>query len=112
LADAEVTHIWCDRPQDAQAVARSAGIEHCVNRPADVIGYVDAVIIPTDKGEEHLERARPFIEAGVPVFIDKPLAIRTDHLDQFVAWKREGKLICSTSAMRYAQEFLSLRSRL
>jgi predicted dehydrogenase len=112
LADVEITHIWCDRPQDAEAVARSAGIENCVNRPADVIGYVDAVIIPTDKGEEHLERARPFVEAGLPVFIDKPLTICADHLEQFVSWHEAGKRICSSSAMRYAREFLELRGRL
>jgi hypothetical protein len=112
IAGAEITHIWCDRSHDAEAIARSAGIEHCVNRPADVIGHVDAVIIPTDKGEEHLERARPYIEAGLPVFIDKPLTICREHLEQFVAWYKAGKRIASSSAMRYAPEFLELRGRL
>ena len=112
LAGAEITHIWCDRADDARAVALSAGIDHCVNSPTDVIGQVDAVIIPTDKGEEHLERARPFVEAGLPVFIDKPLTIRGEHLAQFVAWHKAGKRIRSSSAMRYAREFLDLRERL
>jgi predicted dehydrogenase len=112
LPGAEVTHIWCDRAEDAQAVAYSAGIDHCVDHPTDVIGQVDAVLIPTDKGEEHLDRARPFIEAGVPVFIDKPLTCRADHLKQFIAWHGAGKLISSSSAMRYAREFFELRQRL
>ncbi|MEX0612040.1 MAG: Gfo/Idh/MocA family oxidoreductase [Pirellulales bacterium] len=112
LPGAEVTHIWCDRAEDARAVARSAGITHCVDDPRDVIGQVDAVIIPTDKGEEHLERARPFIEAGLPVFIDKPLTIRADHLKQFIAWHNAGKPIFSCSAMRYAREFIDLWQRL
>lgn len=104
-----VTHIWCDRSADAQAVADSAGIPNRVASPHDVIGQVDAVIIPTDKGEEHLDRAKLFVEAGLPVFIDKPLTICADHLDQFQAWQRSGKLICSGSAMSYAHEFTSLR---
>jgi predicted dehydrogenase len=112
LAGAEITHVWCDRAEDARAVAQSAGIAHCVNDPADAIGCVDAVIIPTDKGEEHLDRARPFVEAGLPVFIDKPLTIRANHLQQFVAWHKAGKPICSSSAMRYAREFLELRQQL
>ncbi len=112
LAGAEITHVWCDRAEDARAVAQSAGIANRVNNPADVIGSVDAVIIPTDKGEEHLDRARPFVEAGLPVFIDKPLTIRADHLQQFVAWHKAGKPICSSSAMRYAREFLDLRQQL
>jgi predicted dehydrogenase len=93
-------------------VARSAGIEHCVDSPLDVIGQVDAVIIPTDKGEEHLNRARPFIEADLPVFIDKPLTIDIGHLREFVAWHKAGSRICSASAMRYAHEFIDLRQRL
>jgi predicted dehydrogenase len=112
LPGAEITHIWCDRPEDTKAVAHSAGIDHCVDDPTDVIGHVDAVIIPTDKGEEHFDRARPFVEAGLPVFIDKPLTIRADHLKQFIAWHDAGKSICSSSAMRYAREFLDLRQRL
>lgn len=112
IPGAKITHIWCDRPEDAHWVAQSARIPHIVDEPTDVIGRVDAVIIPTDKGEEHLERARPFIEADLPVFIDKPLAICIDHLDQFIAWQRAGKRIHSASAMRFADEFSSLRNRL
>ena len=70
-----------------------------------MIGQVDAVIIPTDRGWEHVERARPFIEAGLPLFIDKPLCDREEDLRQFVAWQREGKPLLSTSCMRYAREF-------
>jgi hypothetical protein len=112
LPGVEITHIWCERPADAEAVARSAGIAHRVSQPTDVIGSVDAVILPTDKGEEHLERARPFVEANLAVFIDKPLTICPDHLDQFVAWHNAGRKIRSSSAMRYAREFLDLRDRL
>jgi predicted dehydrogenase len=112
LSGVELTHIWCDRPEDAEAVAKSAQISNIVSRPTDVIGQVDAVIIPTDKGEEHLERARPFIEADLPVFIDKPLTIRRDDLQEFVRLHEAGKAIYSSSAMRYAKEFRDLRDRL
>src|SRR5687767_8212699 len=66
---ARVTHVWCEDPQRAQHVAQTCFIEHVAARSTDVIAHVDAVIIPTDLGEEHLERSRPFIEAGLPVFI-------------------------------------------
>ena len=109
----QVTHIWCDDPEDARKVSgRAAFIPNIVSRPEDVIGQVDAVVIPTDKGEEHLDRARPFIEAGLPVFVDKPLTTREDHLRQFVAWQRESRPIFSTSCMRYSREFNDLRSKL
>lgn len=107
-----VTHIWCDDRADAEKIAKATFIPNIVDKPEDVIGQVDAVIIPTDKGWEHLERARPFIEAGIPIFIDKPLTDRADDLKQFVQWQREGKAILSTSAMRYAKEFVDGRNRL
>lgn len=112
IAGARVTHVWCDDPADAQRVARAAFVEHVVSKPEDVIGHVDAVIIPTDRGWEHVDRCRPFIDAGLPVFVDKPLTDREDHLRQFIAWKRAGRAILSTSCMRYAKEFADLRARL
>ena len=112
IPGAEVTHVWCDDPADAVRVARAACIAQIVESPKDVIGQVDAVVIPTDKGCEHVERARPFIEAGLPLLIDKPLVDRAEHLSQFVAWHRAGKAILSTSCMRYAKEFAALRPRL
>src|SRR5690348_6317397 len=107
IAGAHVTHIWCDRPEDAKRVARVSRIPHVVPNAEDVIGQVDAVVIPTDKGGEHLERARPFIEAGIPVLIDKPLTLSTDHLRQFVRWHEEGGHFISSSCMRYAKEFMA-----
>lgn len=107
-----VTHVWCDDPADAAKVAKASYVPNVVEKPQDVIGQVDAVVIATDKGWEHVDRARPFIEAGLPVFIDKPLCDREDDLRQFVAWQRQGKPILSTSAMRYAREFVAVRDRM
>ena len=112
IAGAKVTHVWCDNAADARKVARAARVPHVVDRPQDVIGRVDAVIIPTDTGWEHVDRARPFVEAGLPLFIDKPLTDRQDHLRQFVAWRRAGHPILSTSCMRYAKEFVAARRQL
>ncbi len=112
IAGARVTHIWCDDPADAQRVAQASLIAEIVRDPTDVIGRVDAVIIPTDRGEEHLDRARPFVEAGLPVFIDKPLTDRADHLRQVATWERQGRAIMSRSCMRYAAEFAAVRERL
>ena len=112
IAGTRVTHIWCDNPQEAAHVARASLIPHVVDDPRAVIGQVDAVIIPTDIGGEHLDRARPFIEAGLPVFIDKPLTDRKDHLQQFIAWQQAGHPILSTSCMRYSREYAACRERL
>jgi len=108
----QVTHVWCDDPAAARHVAQAACIPHVVDRPEDVIGQVDAVVIPTDRGGEHVERARPFIAAGLPLFIDKPLVDDAADLRQFIEWQRAGHTILSTSAMRYSREFAAAGARM
>lgn len=105
IKGARVTHIWTDNPKNAYHVAKASLIPHVVKHPTDVIGQVDAVVIPTDKGWEHVQRARPFVETGLPVFIDKPLADNRRDLDQFIRWVSAGKKIMSSSSMRYTREF-------
>jgi len=111
IPGAQVTHIHCEGNGGftAEHVAKCSLIPHVVERATDVIGQVDAVIIATDIGGEHVARARPFIEAGLPVFIDKPLTDNEADLQAFIAWVSEGKAIMSSSSMRYTKEFLPYR---
>lgn len=102
IADAEVTHIWADDQAIANDIAETTYISNVVDIPSDVIGSVDGVIIPTDDGDNHLERVRPFIDADVPIFVDKPLATNIPDLSQFIQWQNERIPIASSSAMRYA----------
>lgn len=106
IPGAKITHVWTDNPADAEDVAKVALIPNVAKRAEDVIGEVDAVLVATDKGFEHVERARPFIEAGIPVFIDKPLCDNRADLATFSRWVGEGRPILSSSAMRYAKEFV------
>lgn len=112
IPGASVTHVCCtgDGGFTARHVAECSLIPHVVNEPTDVIGQVDAVIIATDIGGEHVGRARPFVEAGIPVFIDKPLADSADDLKTFADWVAAGKPIMSSSCMRYAKEYLPFRA--
>jgi len=109
IPHAQVTHIWTDNPAEARQVAKAALIPNVVGRPEDVIGQVDAVIVATDIGHEHVARCRPFIEAGLPVFVDKPMVDNEADLNTFCRWVKEGRPILSSSCMRYAKEFLPYR---
>lgn len=112
IPGARVTHLWTDQPEEALPVAKASLIEHIVSSPEEVIGHVDAAIISTDDGDNHVTRARPFVEAGLPVFVDKPMATNLPDLRQFVRWHEQGKIILSTSGMRYAPEMRQAASHL
>ncbi len=111
IPGAKVTHLWTDDPAEAADVAKAALIPNVVGKMEEVIGEVDAVIIATDDGTDHVRRARPFIEAGLPVFVDKPLATTREELAQFIAWKQAGARILSSSGLRYAPEIQVLRGK-
>ncbi len=105
IENVEVSHVWTDDPEDAKLVAKVAEIENIVEDPKEVIDHVDAVLVATDIGSEHVERCRPFVEANVPIFVDKPLCDNFSDLKIFQKWIEEGKPIISSSAMRYCKEF-------
>lgn len=89
--------------------AQAAGVA-LVDRPEDMLGQIDAVFIESNEGGVHRERATPFIEAGVPLFIDKPLAATTEDARWMVelAAKRGVPLISASSA-RFAPEVRAVR---
>ena len=99
-----VTHVcftgYADRAM-AENCARASRIEHVVTDPAEMLGQVDAVICATDIGAEHVQRCRPFIEAGLPMFIDKPLADNEADLRTLVSWHDAGAHFISSSSLRY-----------
>src|SRR5215204_4993901 len=46
----QVTHIWCDDAAEARQVAKASRITNIVLHAEALIGQVDAVLIPTDRG--------------------------------------------------------------
>jgi predicted dehydrogenase len=104
IPGAKIEYIYCDDRKDAESVARCSLIPNIADKPEDMIGKVDAVIIATDIGSEHVARATPFIEAGIPLFIDKPLCDNLQDLEFFKNAIARGAKITSSSSMRYAKE--------
>ncbi|MBM3496116.1 MAG: Gfo/Idh/MocA family oxidoreductase [Armatimonadetes bacterium] len=73
-----------------------------VKRPADLIGKIDAVMVESQQGARHLERARPFLEAGIPTFVDKPFAATVADADAMIALaQRHAAPLMSCSSLRY-----------
>ena len=112
IEGARVTHIWTQDRKISEDVAGASLIEHVVDDRNDLIGVVDAVILARDDGETHLEMAAPFIEAGIPILIDKPLTDNLKDLRQFVRYYEAGKPMMSCSSVRYAGSILEVKGKL
>jgi predicted dehydrogenase len=82
-----------------------------VDKPTDLIGKVDGMLIESLAGDAHLDRARPFLEAGVPCFIDKPFTCSVADARKLVELAQKKKLpIFSSSSLRYAPELVQFLS--
>ena len=74
-----------------------------------LLGRVDAVLLESVDGRRHLSEARPVIEAGLPLYIDKPLAHNYDDAAAIMALAREkGCPLFSSSSLRYDANILAI----
>lgn len=111
FGDVRVTHAWTQDPDTTKRLCASAGIAHAVSAPEQMLGKVDAVIVARDDYAVHYPLARPFLEAGLSVFVDKPLSQDPKELRAFRPYLESGKLM-SCSGMRYARELDEPRAAL
>jgi len=110
IDDAQVTHVWTQDRAVSEHVAAASLIDNVVDNIEDFVGEVDGVLLARDDPENHVAMAKPLIDAGVPLFIDKPLAITRDDLAYFDEQQAAGKFIMSCSSLRYNPGVQAARS--
>lgn len=94
----------------ARQVAQ-CGVE-LVESPRAMLGRIDAVLVLSVCGQPHRDRVLPFLQAGVPAFVDKPLACSVSDAAAIIAAARaSGTTVFSSSALRYSADVLAFTSR-
>jgi predicted dehydrogenase len=111
-----VTMLW-GRDDDARVreLAGRHGVAETVADSAAMLGHVDGVLIIDDTGlgAMHAELATPFLEAGVPTFIDKPMALSwADARRLFDTAAQHGAPLFSASALAFAVERQAFQTEL
>ncbi|MGI8483888.1 MAG: Gfo/Idh/MocA family protein, partial [Thermomicrobiales bacterium] len=106
---ARVVGIWGQDPARTQEVATAGQIETIVDTPDGLLGNVDVVFVVDRHGDLHASHALPYLEAGIPVYVDKPFAISlTDCRQMLDAAKGSGAFITSMSSLRITPETSAL----
>jgi len=100
----KVTHIWTQDVEISKHIAAAAKIENIVDNLEDMIGEVDAILLARDDAENHYEMAFPFLKAGLPIFIDKPLALSVKEAQEILKAQQYENQVFSCSSIRYADE--------
>lgn len=97
-----------DDPARIASLQKEWGIEIVVENPRDMLGMVDAALVCSRDGSLHFEQARPFLEEGMPVFVDKPFALSLDDAQDMLGLAlATGAPLMSASGLRYAEELES-----
>jgi len=75
----------------------------------EFLGHVDGIMVTARHGGNHLKYARSYIEAGLPVWVDKPITASIEDAQELVALaKANNSLLCGGSSLGLAKETLEM----
>lgn len=104
IEDVKVTHIYGTDPGRTKEVAENGKIPNIVSRSEDMLGHVDGVICVWRHGSKHMAATLPFLEAGVPAFVDKPLASSVADARKVIDAAEKARVgLTSFSTLRFAK---------
>ena len=113
IEGARVEYIYGREAARTDEVAANNRIPQIVSDPGEMFGKVDAVMVVFRHGGLHLEHARPFIEAGIPTFVDKPLTVDVSEAQELVELaERTGTPLTSYSTVRWASHAARFKTQM
>ena len=112
IKDACISHIWTQDVKLSESVAQMTRVPNVANSPTEMIKDIDAVILARDDVENHWEMAKPFLEKGMPIYIDKLLAPNLLELNKFLKATGPDYPIMAGSSSRYTPEIEKAKAKL
>ena len=109
IVGARVSSIWTQEFELSKRIASACLIEHVSSTLDELKSRVDAVLLARDDAENHFHFAEQFLLAGIPIYIDKPIALSIKALNALYEIQKYPGQIFTCSALRYASE-LTLNS--
>ena len=91
-----VTHVWGETEEFARKAAAAGQIPNIVASPEEMLGKVDAIMCDHRDGKYHVAAVTPFVKAGVPVFVDKPISTSLAEAKRFLRLRRRKKVPVTT----------------
>lgn len=111
--DVSINAIFGESRQRAEFVSQQANIPLIVENPHEMLNIVDAVMIVTRIGENHLKEAAPFIKKGLPVWIDKPFACSIEIAQDIITMaEKYNVFLAGGSFCKYCPDVLSIKNKL
>ena len=104
IQDALVTHVWTQNEDVSRQIAETCFIDFIVDDFRDMVTEVDAILLARDDARNHAKFAEPFLTAGLPVYVDKPVALSLGSLEDLYRLETNDGKIFSCSALRFSKD--------
>jgi len=109
----EVKFVWGEKEEVAQLAKDEGGIPVIVKEPSEMMGKIDALIVDHRHGDLHLDAALPFVQAGIPTFIDKPFCYSSQAAKIFLEMAKEvGTPVTSYSSIAHSNATVDMKKQL
>jgi predicted dehydrogenase len=109
--DCRVTGIFGQESTRTEEVASKGNIDFIAVKPEELMGKVDAVMVVFRHGDLHLKYALPFVEKGIPIWIDKPFTIKNEDARMLIETaKKYHTPITGGSTTKYTADVMMVKN--
>lgn len=107
--DIEFVGVYSEDAKAAEKLREQFGVS-VAERYDEFVGKVDGIIITARHGDNHYKYAKPYLETGIPMFIDKPITCTEEDAKAFRTALATNKVqVCGGSACVYTDWVQSLK---
>ena len=108
-----MTHAWCIDPEMVRRVREKYPDVELVGDPRDMIGHIDGLILDDINAISlYPLLARPFLEAGIPTFVNRPFATSLAKGREMVETAAQhGTALLSASTWEFTESVGDLRAK-
>lgn len=104
----EVVGVYSNEPESVQILHDVFGVKIMENYD-DLVGQVDGIMVTARHGDNHYKYAKPYMDDGIPMFIDKPIThTEADAVEFMAEAKKRGLRFCGGSVCASLKETLEL----
>ncbi len=101
--DIEVKGIYSYDEEVAKNLSKEYNVPVMENYDS-LVGEVDGIVVTARHGSNHYKYARPYIAAGIPMFIDKPITSDVSEAKEFMAeCEKHGVRLAGGSMLKHAE---------
>ncbi len=100
FSDIEVVGVYSDERESSEKLKNDFGVP-VMDNYTDAVGKIDGLIITARHGDNHYKYAKPYIDSGIPMFIDKPITVSESDVTEFMkALKEKGVRVSGGSSLK------------